>query len=331
MIASFAIQQAEVSNVSPVWWVATLAWFVVLLFIDLRVQSKVRSSLRLAVIRSAVWISLGILLGVFIWIGLGATARDLYFSGYLIEKMLSVDNIFVWSIILAYLQIPKDLQSKVLSWGIIGAIFFRSVFVFAGIALISLFEPILLVLGVLLMYTAIKLFRDNGTASYDPGKSRISKFARAVLPLSDKLYGAKLITKLNGKTVVTRLSLAIIVLELTDVLFAIDSVPAVLAIVRDPYIVLASNIAAVLGLRALYFIFEELASQVRYLNKGLGIILFVVGFSLLLEPDKIFGFNWIALEFPPGFSLIFIAIVLTITIALSIIASKKDTSNASSK
>lgn len=297
-----------------------------MLLLDLKLQSSsnIRGSLRLAVIRSAAWISLGVLLGIFIWIGLGTEARDLYFSGYLIEKMLSVDNIFVWSVILAYLQIPKDLQVKVLSWGIFGAIFFRTVFVFAGIALISLFEPILLVLGALLMYTAVKLFVDNGASGYNPEKSRISHFARKALPLSDRLYGSKMFTKMNGKVVATRLFLAIIIIELTDILFAIDSVPAVLAVVRNPYIVLSSNIAAILGLRALYFVFEELADKVRYLNKGLAIILFVVGFALLLEPDEMFGFDWLGLKVSPGFSLGFIASILALTTLVSVVASKKD-------
>ncbi|MBP6041930.1 TerC/Alx family metal homeostasis membrane protein [Candidatus Saccharibacteria bacterium] len=326
MINIFATATAvTIPEVSVVWWAATLAWFVVLLVIDLRFQSSshMHDSLKIAIIRSVAWISMGLLLGVFIWIGLGSTARDLYYSGFLIEKMLSVDNIFVWSVILAYLQIPKKYQATVLTWGIIGAIFFRTAFVFAGIALISWFEPILIFLGLLLMYTAVKLFSENGSSSYDPDKSRISGFARKILPLSDKIYGNKLFTKLNGKVVATRLLLAIVIIELTDILFAIDSVPAVLAIVRNPYIVLSSNIAAILGLRALYFVFEELASKVNYLNKGLSIILFVVGFGLILEPDRLFGYSWLGLQIPPNVSLLFIISILTLTTVMSFRANKK--------
>lgn len=314
-------------GIPAAWWVGTFAWFAFLITVDLylnRRQSS-RISMKRALIRTAVLVFLGLGLGALIWANFGSEAGSKYFAGYFIEEALSVDNIFVWSLILGYLSIPKQYHYKILFWGIFGAMVFRTTFVMGGLAIINLFSPALILLGLVLLVTSYKLLVSSEGQQFDPEKSRIFKFVERFLPFTDKIEGSKLFIRQNGKIVASLLFFAICVVELTDVLFAIDSVPASLAIVRDPYIVLASNISAILGLRALYFVFEFLEDKFYLLNKGLALILSVIAMSLILEPDNIFGLKWFGYNLSPALTLSFVGVVLSASIVLSLLIPKPAT------
>lgn len=296
-------------------------WFLALILGDMYLNRKIRAefSLKLAVVRSAVWIALGILLGVVITLNFGAEAGGKYFAGFLIEKSLSADNIFVWGVILTFFAIPKKYHYKVLFYGILGAIVFRTIFVLGGLAIIESFNPALLILGVCLVALAYKLLVARDGAAFNPSQSRIVKFVRRIVPVTQKPHDGHLVAFENHKLVFTMLFFTICVIEVTDILFAIDSVPAAIAVARDPYLVLSSNIAAILGLRALYFVYEWLANRFYLLNKALALILSVVGAMLILEPKTILGLNWVGLQVPTEFSVGFVLVVLVLAITGSLI------------
>lgn len=315
-------------EVSPLAWFLTAVWFFGLLIGDLLLNRNKQSEISTheAIIRSIVWISLGVGFGFVVWLMYGAHASAEYFSGFLIEKSLSVDNIFVWSVLLAYLKIPRKLQYTVLFWGILGAIIFRTAFMFAGVVIIENFNFMLLILGGLLLYTAYGIYANKSDEEFNPENSKVLKYVEKFLPFTTKVYDKKLFVKVNGKHIATYLMFAICVVELTDILFAIDSVPTVLAVVREPYIAITSNVAAILGLRALYFVFDNLKESFWLLNKGLGVVLAGVGLTLLFEPETIFGIEWFGLELPVWVTLSFILFVLGVSIAGSLLI-KQDSSN----
>jgi tellurite resistance protein TerC len=306
-------------NVSPLMWALTAAWFFGLLLGDLFLSRRHQAAVgtKAAIIRSIVWISLGLGFGVVVSAILGSKAGSEYFTGFIIEKSLSVDNIFVWSALLAYLKIPRIYHYTVLFWGIVGAIFFRTIFMIGGVVILENFQFMLIILGLLLLFTASRIFVGSDE-TFSPENSKIIGFVKKYLPFSNKIYGKKLFVKENGRRVATFLFFSICIIELTDILFAVDSVPTVLAVVRDPYVALTSNIAAIFGLRALYFVFENLKNSFWLLNKGLAIILGAIGVSLLLEPTSIFGYDWIAFEPPIVATLLFIFTVLFASIIGSI-------------
>ena len=287
-------------NISVAWWHWVLlgAWFLFLILFDiLFIHRKDHTpTLKSSVRQSAAWIALGVGLGIVIAMAYGSEAGNQYFSGYLIEKSLSVDNVFAWSVILAYFKIPKEFQHRVLFWGIFGALIMRTVFVFAGISLINHFEPVLIIFGLILLFSGAKLFKTKEEDEFDPGKSKLFLALKKHLRISHSLDGHKLFTEKNGKRFATMLFMALLVIEITDAIFAVDSVPAVLAISRSPFIVLASNAAAILGLRALYFVFEFIKDKFWLLNKALGVLLLFVGLKMIVAPEVLFGHEWLALH-----------------------------------
>ncbi len=201
----------------------------------------------------------------------------------------------------------------------------RTIFVFAGISLINHFEPILLVFGLLLGYSGYKLLRTREEDEFDPSKSKLFTYVKKIIPISHNLDGHKLFTIENGKRVATMLFIALLVIEVTDVIFAVDSVPAILAISRDPFIVLASNAAAILGLRALYFVFEFIKDKFWLLNKALGILLVFIGFKMFITPERIHGLNWLNIHISTSISLAIIGIILTSGIVGSLAYPQKTT------
>lgn len=304
----------------PGWhWVLLLAWFATLLFLDIAVLHKKdhSPSLREATVQSMAWIGLGVGLGLLFWPLYGSNAAGQYFSGYLIEKSLSIDNVFAWSVILSYFRIPKKYQHRVLFWGVCGALVMRAIFIFAGIAVLERFEPVLLLFGGILIYSGLKILTHSEEDEFDPGSSKVLQFFRRVIPVSHHLDGHNLFTKENGKRVATLLFIALLAVELTDVVFAVDSVPAILAVSRDPFIVFSSNAAAILGLRALYFVFDKIKEKFWLLNKALGLLLMGVGVKMLVSPHTLFGYRWLGIELPTSISLITITVFLAGTIVLS--------------
>lgn len=309
----------------PGWhWVVLLAWFLGLLIFDIAVVHRKdhEESLHSASVQSLVWISLGVGLGILFWPLYGPVAAGQYFSGYIIEKSLSIDNVFAWSVILSYFKIPKAYQHRVLFWGIFGALIMRAVFIFAGIAVIDRFEPMLLIFGFLLLYSGWKILAHSDEHEFDPGRSKTLALARRLIPVSHKLDGHNFFTIENGKRVATILFITLIAVELSDVMFAVDSVPAILAISRDPFIVFASNAAALLGMRALYFVFDKIKDRFWLLNKALGLLLIGVGVKMVISPNELFGRAWFGVHIPTGVSLATIGIFLVGTIVASLFFTK---------
>ncbi len=297
-------------------WAALLAIIVALLLVDLLVVHREAHAVgtREAAIESAVWISIGVAFtGVIAW-WFGAAASGEYISGYLIEKSLSIDNVFVWALIMGYFAVPGKYQHRVLFWGIFGALALRAVFIFAGVALIEKFDWILYVFGAFLLYTAGKLvFSDNDHV--DPGNSKFLKIVHRVVPSTDTFDGQKLFTIRNGKRLATPLFAVLLLIEATDVIFAVDSVPAVLAVSHEQFIVFSSNAFAILGLRALYFLLADMHNRFTYLQQGLAIILAFVGVKMIIA-------EWY--HIPTWLSLTVIAIVLAASIGFSLKMSRNE-------
>lgn len=328
LFASAVSKAGENLNIHAEWWHWALlgAWFLFLILFDILVVHKRdhTPTLKSSVHQSLVWIALGVGLGFVILAAYGGEAGGQYFSGYLIEKSLSIDNVFAWSVILTYFKIPKKYQHRVLFWGIFGALIFRAIFVFAGIALINRFEPILLFFGILLGISGLKLLKTSHEDEFDPGSSKLFLAVKKFIPVSHHLDGHKLFTHENGKRVATMLFMALLVIEVTDVIFAVDSVPAILAVSRDPFIVLSSNAAAILGLRALYFVFEFIKDKFWMLHKALGLLLLFVGAKMFIAPEQVFGRDWFGVHLPTGISLSVIGILIGGAVVGSLLYPKEE-------
>jgi tellurite resistance protein TerC len=254
-----------------------------LLLIDLLVVHRKASvmSTRRAAVESAVWISVGLLFSLYVFAAFGASSSGEYLSAYLIEKSLSIDNVFVWSVILTHYRVPEQFQHRVLFWGIFGALAMRFAFIFAGVAVIQKFDFTLVLFGAFLVYTGAQLFR--GDDEFDPSKSKPMMLFHRFVPSTDELDGQKLITKRNGRRLATPLLAVLVLIELTDVIFAVDSVPAVLAISHEQFIAFSSNAFAILGLRALYFVLADIRHRFEYLEQGIATILIFVGVKMALS------------------------------------------------
>jgi tellurite resistance protein TerC len=317
----------------PFWgWAAFLTFIVALLLFDLLVLHREAHvpTFRRAAIESAAWIGIGLAFGLVLLFLYDGQAASEYYAGYLIEKSLSIDNVFVWALIFTYFAVPRLYQHRVLFWGIFAALVLRAIFIFAGVALIEQFSWVLYVFGVFLLYTAGKLLFTNAE-SMDPGKSRLLRLARRVIPSTDEYHGQKLWIRDAGRLLATPLFFVLIVIEVSDVIFAVDSVPAILAVSRDQFIVFSSNAMAILGLRALYFLLADLHSRFHYLQMGLAVILAFVGVKMILAqgiPDSIGGDSlpsWLrGFHIPTGLSLAFIAAVLAVSIIASLMKPQDD-------
>jgi len=264
------------------------------------------------------------MLGLVVWGVFGGEAGGQYFSGYLVEKSLAVDNVFAWAMVLTYFKIPKKYQHRVLFWGVLGAITLRVIFVFAGLAVIDRFEPVLLIFGGILLWSGIKMLLTKKGHEYDPAKSKFYLVVSKFIPISEKLDGHKLFTRVNGKRMATTLFMALLVVEFTDLVFAVDSVPAILAVSREPFIIIASNAAAILGMRALYFVFDILKDKFWLLSRALAFLLIFVGIKLVLAPTAIFGYNWFDFHIPTNLSLLIISSLLIGGVVGSLIFKKSN-------
>lgn len=268
----------------PGWaWVGLLALIVLLLAIDLyRHRAAHAPTAREALFESAAWVTCGVAFSIVVAIAFGGAAFGEYISGYLIEKSLSVDNVFVWSMLFATLSIPVKYQHRVLFWGIFGALLFRAIFIFMGTALIGRFWWLLMVFGVFLVFTGLKIIRHRA----DEGDSEATRglgLLRKVMPVSDEFDGQKFLTRIDGRMVATPLLAALFVVEVTDIIFAVDSVPAILAVSHEPFLVFASNAFAILGLRAMYFLLANAKERFHYLSHALGSILIFVGVKMAIS------------------------------------------------
>ena len=296
-------------------WPVLLAVIGAMLLIDILVVHRNAHEIHTkeAAIESAVWISVGLLFGLVMLWEFGSAAAGEYMGGYLIEKSLSVDNVFVWAVLFAHFQVPKMYQHRVLFWGIFGALAMRIGFIFAGVAIINSFKITLILFGLFLLYSGIKLLQTHDDG-FDPSKSKAMKVFHRFVPSTDELDGQKLWTRVNGKRLATPLLAVLVLVEITDVIFAVDSVPAVLAVTNEQYIAFASNAFAILGLRALYFLLADMRDRFQYLQTGLGVILAFVGIKMTLS------YWW---HMPIAASLSVIAMILTVSIVASLRSTPK--------
>lgn len=296
--------------VEPWAWAAFIAFIVGLIVFDLVLHRDDHEiSVREAALWSIFWIGLSLGFGVLVFFWLGSAAAAQFLTGYVIEKSLSVDNVFVWAVILGYFAVPKKLQHRVLFWGIFGALVLRAVFIFAGIALLNALSWLTVVFGVFLLITAVRVFRHDDTEIH-PERNPVLNFIRKRIPVTDDYVGHDFTTKRDGRRWATPLLIVLVMVEITDVVFAVDSIPAILAVSRSQFIVFSSNALAILGLRSLYFVLAGASDKLVHLNKGLGIVLFYVGVKMVLAQWEI--------HIPTVFSLVFIALVLTVTVVWSL-------------
>jgi tellurite resistance protein TerC len=295
--------------------------FIIVLFLvlDLGILNKRahKTSTKSALYQSIFWVSISTLFGFFIYKydESGATGAVEYFSAYLTEYALSVDNIFVILLILKYFQVKEEYYHKTLFWGILGAIVFRGIFIFVGGLLIHEFHWLLYGFGVLLIYSGIRIYFEDGDQKIDPEKNPVMRFCRKYLPITEGDFGGKFVVRQQGKLMFTPLFLVIVLIETTDLLFAVDSIPAAFAITQNEFLVYTSNIFAVMGLRAMFFLLAGIIDKFYLLQKGLSIILFFIGAKMLLE---IFDVN---VGVYTSFSVIIAT--LTLSIIFSLIVPRK--------
>ncbi len=261
-------------------WLALAALIVLMLAVDLyRHREAHEPTTREALTESIGWVSCGLAFSVVIAISFGGGAFGEYISGYLIEKSLSVDNVFVWAMVFSTLAIPVKFQHRVLFWGIFGALTLRTIFIVGGAALIGRFWWLLLVFGVFLVYTGLKVIRHRDDEDEADGMRGLG-LLRRVMPVTPEFDGQKFFTKVNGRRAGTPLLAALFVVEITDIIFAVDSVPAILAVSNEPFLILSSNAFAILGLRAMYFLLATAKDRFHYLSHALGGILIFVGLKM---------------------------------------------------
>jgi tellurite resistance protein TerC len=268
--------------VSPIAWSVLGGLVVVLLAVDLLVFARHHApTLRESAIWSVGWLVLALLFGAVLWLWQGPQSGSEYLTGYLLERSLSLDNVFVFAVILSYFAVPREVQPKVLGWGIVLALLLRLVFILVGAALIHSFQATFYVFGLLLLYTAYKLARHDDI-EIEPEHNPALRLVRRVLPISNDYDGERLITRRSGRLLATPLFAVFVVVATTDVIFAIDSIPAIFAVTTESFIVFAANAFAMLGLRALYFLLAGMRDRFVYLSQGLAAVLGFIGVKMLL-------------------------------------------------
>lgn len=271
-------------TVHPWQWVLFLAVIVALLLVDLFVFNRDAHvvTARQAAVQTAFWVSIGLSMTLVFWFWHGGPAAGEYLAGYLVEYSLSIDNVFVWALILTYFAVPREYQHRVLFWGIFGALVFRAVFIFAGVALLERFDWIIYVFGAILLYTAVRLLTQADDEVH-PENNPVLRLVRRVIPSTAEYDGHRLFVRHRRKILATPLFAVLVVIETSDVIFAVDSIPAILAVTREQFIVFTSNAFAILGLRSLYFLLADLKDRFEYLQEGLALILIFVGAKMLLS------------------------------------------------
>ena len=297
------------------FWIAFNAAILLLLVFDLAVLNRGQRVIgfQKALLMSAFWIGLAVAFAVFIHFWMGPPKALEFVTGYLLEEALSVDNLFVFILLFAYFKVPPEQEKTVLFWGIIGALIMRGIFILAGVALVQRFHWILYAFGVFLIYTGIQLMRE-GDEEKDPSRNVVLKFCRRFLPLTESYEDGKFFIRREDRLLFTPLFVVLMVVETTDVMFATDSIPAILAITRDSFIVYTSNVFAILGLRSLYFALAGMMKLFHYLNYGLSAVLIFIGVKMLL-PERYHVPTWAALAVIAG--------VLVISVLASVLFPKK--------
>lgn len=307
---------------TPALWIGLFVLVGVLLIADIIHSYKETKAptFKKALYQSLFWVSIALCFNVFLYFHSGTQPALEFLAGYVLEESLSVDNLFVFILIFSAFKIPDRLHHRILYAGILGAIFFRIIFILLGTALITKFSWILYIFGAFLVYTGVKFLVAKEEDEFDPHKSPIIRLARKFLPLSDKTHDTFWVRE-DGKFKFTMLFVTLLVVESSDVIFAVDSIPAVFSVTQDPFIVFSSNIFAVLGLRSIYFLIAALMDRFVYLKIALGFILAFIGVKMLIV-------SWV--HIPIYISLGFIFLALTTAILASFVKNKKDSKKAHS-
>jgi tellurite resistance protein TerC len=301
---------------SPILWLGFLVFVIAMLAVDLGVFHRKAHvvTTREALTWSGVWISLALLFNLGVWKWFGARPALEFLTGYLIEKSLSIDNIFVFVVIFAALGVPAIYQHRVLFWGILSALVLRAGMIFGGTALLKQFHWPIYLFGAFLILTGIKLFLQRDQ-KLNPKDGAVLRLAKRLLPTTESYAGDRFFTVENGRRVATPLFMALLLVEATDVVFAVDSIPAIFAVTTDRFIVFTSNIFAILGLRSLFFLLAGIVEKFRYLKVGLSLVLIFVGMKMaLVDLYKV----------PPAASLVVIAAVLTGSVLASVWVSQRE-------
>ncbi len=299
-----------------IMWGAFGVLMVIMLAIDLGMNRTAHTiSFRQALVWSIIWISLAMIFNIGIYHFLGKTKALEFFTGYVIEKSLSVDNLFVFIMIFSYFKVRGEHQARILKWGIIGALVLRALFIFVGIELLSAFHWMFYLFGALLLFTAWKMAFGNDAEEIHPENNLLVRLTRKMFPITKRVHGDWFFIRRRGKLLASPLFLALVMVESSDVLFAIDSIPAIFAVTLDPFIVFTSNIFAIMGLRALYFLLASVMGMFAYLKLGISSILAFVGGKMIATE--------LGVHIPIQVSLLVIFTCLTLSIGASLIFNRK--------
>jgi TerC family integral membrane protein len=308
-------------------WAVTIAFVVALIGVDFLLTRRPHAvSMREAAWWSALYIAIPLAFGAFVWARFGTESGSEYLAGYVVEKSLSVDNLFVFMLLLSAFAVPRELQQRVLLYGIIGALVLRGIFIAVGAAALETFSATFLVFGLILLVTAVKVFRDAGAEQHsevDPSQMRAVRVLKRFFPVTDGYHGSQMTVRVAGKRALTPLAVVTFAVLATDIVFAVDSVPAVYGITGDPYLVFATNAFALLGLRALYFLLAGALSRLVHLGYGLAAILAVIGVKLVLHWAH--GIWPSTPEVPTMVSLAVIVGILAVVTITSLMATRGNT------
>jgi tellurite resistance protein TerC len=295
-------------NVELWMWLSVLGLILVMLLIDLFAHRQAHEiAVKEAAIWSAFWVATGVGFGVLIWNYFGAEFGQQYFAGFLIEKSLAVDNVFIWAIIFTSFAVPRKYQHRVLFLGVLGALLFRGIFIAAGSVIIESFAWVLYIFAAFLIFTGIQMLRKRSSHD-DPSQSAFFKWFSRIVPSTNEYHGQKLFIRKNGVRLATPLLMVLVLIEFTDIVFAVDSIPAIFAVTSEPFLVFTANAFAILGLRAMYFLLADMMHRFVYLKLGLALVLIWVGIKMGLHD---------IVKIPTTISL---AVIVTI-LAVAIIAS----------
>ncbi len=310
-------------NENLILWLGFSVFVVIMLVLDLFVFHKKSHEVKIkeAIIWSMVWISLALIFNYLVYLWFGSEKAMEFLTAYVIEKSLSVDNLFVFIMVFSYFKIESKYQHKILFWGILGALVMRIIFIFAGIQLINNFHWIIYIFGAFLIYTGIKIPFEKDK-EIEPDKNPLVRLFKKFMPVTNELHGDRFFVKINAKTFATPLFITLIIIEFTDLIFAVDSIPAVLAISGDTFIVYTSNVFAILGLRALYFALAGIVKYFRFLKYGLAAILIFVGTKMIIS-----GFY----KFPVSWSLAIIVGILALSVIVSLAITDKSNQSDETK
>jgi tellurite resistance protein TerC len=302
-------------------WLALLAGILAMLSVDLFMHRDAHViGVKEAAVWSLIWVCVAVLVGGLIWWAYGMEFGLQYFAGYVIEKSLAIDNVFVWAMIFSYFAVPRQYQHRVLFYGVLGALVFRAIFIAAGSVLIASFAWILYVFGAFLILTGIRMLVQRNE-HIDPSKSKTLRLFRRIVPTSDEYDGQKFLTRRNGMLVATPLLAVLVLVEVTDIIFAVDSIPAIFAVTQEPFLVFASNALAILGLRAMYFLLADLMHRFIYLKLGLSLVLVWVGVKMIVS-HAVF-------KIPTALSLGIVIVIIATSVAASLWASRQRHPDAS--